>query len=229
MSTLPGISTNDPAASAAAAAAAAKAKASGATSAAEQQDRFMQLLVAQMKNQDPLNPMDNAQMTSQIAQINTVGGIEKLNASVNTLVSAFAAAQGQSATQLVGRGVLIEGRKLQLNDGWATGGVQLDGAADKVTVDVLDGAGQVVRSIDLGAMQAGSRSFDWNGLMADGTQATSGEFSVRVAATQAGKTVNATALTAVQVRSVSHAADGAVTLDLGSAGVKTLDAVRSYL
>jgi flagellar basal-body rod modification protein FlgD len=229
MSTLPGISTTDPAASAAAAAAAAKAKASGATSAAEQQDRFMQLLVAQMKNQDPLNPMDNAQMTSQIAQINTVGGIEKLNASVNTLVSAFAGVQGQTATQLVGRAVLIDGKSLHLGEGWATGGVKLEGAADKVNVEVLDGAGQVVRSFDLGAMQAGSRSFDWNGKLADGTQLADGDFTVRVTASQAGKTVKATALTAAQVRSVSHAADGGITLDLGAAGVKTLDSVRSYL
>ena len=61
------------------------------TSAAEQQDRFMKLLVTQMKNQDPLNPMDNAQMTSQIAQINTVAGIEKLNTTVEGLTSQFAA------------------------------------------------------------------------------------------------------------------------------------------
>lgn len=65
--------------------------ASNLTSASDQQDRFMKLLVAQMKNQDPLNPMDNAQMTSQIAQINTVAGIEKLNSTVEGLASEFAA------------------------------------------------------------------------------------------------------------------------------------------
>jgi len=65
------------------------------TSAADQQDRFMKLLVAQMKNQDPLNPMDNAQMTSQIAQINTVAGIEKLNTTMESLVAAFHALQSQ--------------------------------------------------------------------------------------------------------------------------------------
>ncbi|WP_428572002.1 flagellar hook capping FlgD N-terminal domain-containing protein [Ramlibacter sp.] len=65
------------------------------TSAADQQDRFMKLLVAQMKNQDPLNPMDNAQMTSQIAQINTVAGIEKLNATVESLAASFEALQAR--------------------------------------------------------------------------------------------------------------------------------------
>src|SRR5687767_3240367 len=57
----------------------------GAVSASEQQDRFLKLLVTQMKNQDPLNPLDNAQVTTQLAQINTVTGIEKLNTTVQTL------------------------------------------------------------------------------------------------------------------------------------------------
>ncbi len=84
--TTPPISNSTATTANSAATAAAKA---GTTSAADQQDRFMQLLVAQMKNQDPLNPMDNAQMTSQIAQINTVAGIEKLNTTVESLSSQF--------------------------------------------------------------------------------------------------------------------------------------------
>ena len=68
---------------------AAPAPAAGLASAGEQQDRFMKLLVAQMKNQDPLNPMDNAQMTTQIAQINTVAGLERLNTTVEGLASQF--------------------------------------------------------------------------------------------------------------------------------------------
>src|SRR6476620_5119835 len=115
------------------------------TSAADQQDRFMKLLVAQMQNQDPLNPMDNAQMTSQVAQINTVGGIEKLNTTVNSLMYAFNRMQAQSATQLVGRQVLVEGSQVQMANGAATGGVTLDAAADTVNVDVLDDAGQTLR------------------------------------------------------------------------------------
>ncbi len=71
--------------------------AAGITSAADQQDRFMKLLVAQMRNQDPLNPMDNAQMTGQIAQINTVAGLEKLNKTVEGLASDLRALMARSA------------------------------------------------------------------------------------------------------------------------------------
>ncbi|MGZ5846116.1 MAG: flagellar hook assembly protein FlgD [Ramlibacter sp.] len=199
------------------------------TSAADQEDRFMKLLVAQMQNQDPLNPMDNAQMTSQIAQINTVGGIEKLNTTVNSLLSAFNRMQAQSATQLAGREVLVDGNQIQLADGKAVGGVTLAGDADKVTVDILDAAGQVARSLQLGASPAGSRSFTWDGLLADGSQAAEGSWRIRATACSGSTAVTATTLTGATVNAVTSTTDGSTALDLGTAGVKTLDAVRSYL
>src|SRR6188768_3619231 len=97
----------------------------GSNDATVTSDRFLKLLVAQMQNQDPLNPMDNAQMTSQIAQINTVGGIEKLNRTVETLLGGFYALQAQGATQLAGKDVMVTGTGLTLADGTARGGIEL--------------------------------------------------------------------------------------------------------
>ena len=202
---------------------------SGLTSAADQEDRFMKLLVAQMQNQDPLNPMDNSQMTSQIAQINTVGGIEKLNTTVTSLLSAFNRMQAQSATQLAGHDVLVDGNQIQLANGKATGGVTLAADADSVTVDILDGAGQVARSLQLGASPAGSRSFAWDGLLADGSQAAEGSWRIRASASSGSTAVTATPLTGATVNAVTSNTDGTVSLDLGTAGVTTMDAVRSYL
>ena len=73
-----------------------------ASSIKEQQDRFLNLLVTQLKNQDPLNPMDNAQMTSQLAQMSTVSGIEKLNATLNTLLENLGYTQSMEASALIG-------------------------------------------------------------------------------------------------------------------------------
>ena len=129
--------------------------ASSLTSAADQQDRFMKLLVAQMKNQDPLNPMDNAQMTSQIAQINTVSGIEKLNTTVDSLRASFVSLQAQGAAQLVGRDVLVEGSGLNLVNGAARAGLDLDGSASAVKVEILDSAGRTVQTMNLGPLPAG--------------------------------------------------------------------------
>ncbi len=222
---------NNSAASASAAKAASPAATSAAgslTSAADQEDRFMKLLVAQMKNQDPLNPMDNAQMTSQIAQINTVGGIEKLNTTVSSLLAAFNSLQAQSAMQLPGRSVLVEGAGLTLDAAGATGGVELAAAADKTTVEIVDSAGRTVRTLGLGKSPAGARSFDWDGLRDDGQAAAAGSYRIRVAASAAGKDVGITALTAARVESVSNGTGG-VQIDLGAAGTRAYSDIKSFL
>ena len=86
-----------------------------ANDAANSQDRFLKLLVAQLNNQDPMNPLDNAQMTSQIAQINTVTGIEQLNSTVKGMVSQFASQQLLQGSAMVGRQVLVEGDSMAIN------------------------------------------------------------------------------------------------------------------
>src|SRR5512147_97500 len=95
-------------------------------------ERFLKLLVAQMQNQDPLSPMDNAQVTSQMAQINTVSGIEKLNTTVEGLSSQFAQLQSVQGAALVGHDVVVPGNTLQIADGTGEGGFELAGPADQV-------------------------------------------------------------------------------------------------
>jgi flagellar basal-body rod modification protein FlgD len=210
------------------AAASTKPATGSLTTAADQEDRFMKLLVAQMQNQDPLNPMDNAQMTSQIAQINTVGGIEKLNTTVTSLLGAFSAMQAQSATSLAGHNVLVAGSSMTLADGPATGGVDLASAADTVNVDIINSGGATVRTLSLGSQDTGVRSFSWDGLDSTGAQAPQGSYNIRVTATQAGKAVDATALTSARVQSVSNGSGG-VQVDLGAAGVKAYADLKSFL
>jgi len=200
----------------------------GISSAAEQQDRFMKLLVAQMKNQDPLNPMDNAQMTSQIAQINTVSGIEKLNTTVASLLASFNNMQAQTATQLPGRGVLVEGNRLTLSTGGAIGGVDLSAAADAVGVDIVDATGAVVRQLSLGQSPAGVRSFTWDGLGSDGAAVPEGNYRIRVNATAGGKAVLVSPLSASLVQGVSNGANG-VQVDLGAGGVHAYSDIKSFL
>jgi flagellar basal-body rod modification protein FlgD len=129
----------------------------------EVQNRFLKLLVTQLKNQDPLNPLDNAAVTTQISQISTVTGIENLNATMQTLLSNFNDGQSMQAAGLLGKSVLVPGSRLALGDGEAGGGANLAGPADKVTLSILDAAGKVVQSQNLGAREAGSFSFTWDG------------------------------------------------------------------
>ena len=111
-------------------------------------DRFLKLLVAQMQNQDPLNPMDNAQVTSQMAQINTVNGIEKLNTTVDGLNGQFVQMQTMTGASLVGRTITLQGDKMSIEGGEGVGGFDLSGTADRVKIEVLSPGGRVVETLD---------------------------------------------------------------------------------
>jgi flagellar basal-body rod modification protein FlgD len=192
------------------------------------EDRFLKLLVAQMKNQDPLNPLDNAQVTTQLAQINTVKGIDKLNTSLQTLVEGSKQGSTSEAASMVGRRVLVEGDALDLpKDGVAKAGFELAAAATSVRVDVLDRSGAVVDNVELGPQPAGLQTFQWDGV--SGTRTLDpGAYRMRVTAVDGGSKVEATALTAAPVQAVTIGASGA-TLQLGAFGSKTMDQVRGIL
>src|SRR6218665_4114645 len=125
------------------------------------QDRFLKLLVAQMQNQDPMNPMDNAQVTSQMAQIQTVSGISTLDNSVKSLASQFGQMQMLQSVSLVGRDVSVPSDRLRIDADSAEGLYELASPADAVKVEVLSSAGTVLDTLQLGAQGAGRQSFDW--------------------------------------------------------------------
>ena len=127
------------------------------------QDRFLKLLVAQLNNQDPMNPMDNAQMTSQMAQINTVTGIQQLNLSMQGMTEQFAAMQTLQGTMMIGRSVLAEGDRLAVDEkGSGKGYFVLGNTATSTQIEILSPSGQVVDTVDLGAQEKGSHSFTWD-------------------------------------------------------------------
>ena len=197
-----------------------------ANDAASSQDRFMKLLVAQLNNQDPMNPMDNAQMTSQIAQINTVTGIQQLNETVKGLVSQFASQQLMQGSAMVGRQVLVEGDSLALNTETAKGYGALDlaGSAASVRVQVLDAGGKEVGTVDLGALKEGRYNFEW-----DGTGHTdSGPLHFKVLAANGEAPVASTALTVDHVAAVS-VSNGALQLELARGGSASYGAIKSIL
>ena len=136
---------------------------SAAADATMTSDRFLKLLVAQMKNQDPLNPMDNAQVTSQMAQINTVTGIDKLNTTVAGLSAQFMQMQAMQGASLVGHDVIVPGNKLDIDavSAIGQGGFEIQTPADAVKVEILSPSGAVVQTLNLGAQGAGMHSFDW--------------------------------------------------------------------
>ena len=189
------------------------------------EDRFLKLLVTQLKNQDPLNPMDNAEITSQMAQISTVTGIDKLNSTMQEMATAFSANQSLEATAMVGHRVLVPGSTLQLQNGAAAGGLELLQAADRVSISIKDGSGQVVHTVDLGPQPAGVVSFQWDGVVDSGASAVPGNYSFAVEAAQGGKKIDATALALGLVAGVMQGKTG-VLLNVNGMGAVALSDVK---
>jgi flagellar basal-body rod modification protein FlgD len=197
--------------------------AAGSTkNAAGSEDRFLKLLVAQLSNQDPMNPMDNAQMTSQMAQISTVTGVQQVNKTIEGLSAQLASMQMLQSSSLVGRAVLVDGAKLPVSGGKAAGAIDLVAAADSVKVEILSAGGQVIDTVDLGAVAAGRQTFEWD---AKGRM-TEGSVSYRVNASQAGKAVVATQMARATVNGISSDS-GVMNVQLQGLGNVTYDKVRA--
>ncbi len=195
---------------------------------ADLENRFLTLLMTQIKNQDPLNPLDNAQVTSQLAQLNTVNGIEKLNTTLTQLLAGYNETQAMQAAGMIGKNVMVAGNKLPLASGAAYGGVQLDAAAEKVTVTIKNAAGKVVQTQELGAQSAGNLFFAWDGKNADGTQLSDGSYTFSVAASTNGKEVTAKAMQIGTVSAVVRSSSGFL-LDLGDFGDVAFTDVQQIL
>ena len=199
--------------------------ASSSNAMTDAQNRFLKLLTTQLKNQDPLNPLDNAQMTSHLAQISPVDGIEKLTATLQKLVASSVDGEALQAAALVGHQVMVAGSGLYLGDTGAVGGLQLDASADAVTVSVKDPNGIVVRSLSLGNLDAGTHNFSWDGTTDAGVKAVNGNYSISVAATRGGENLGTTALQLAAVSNINRSTQG-VTLNLGNLGLVALSDIK---
>lgn len=188
------------------------AKAQAVTDPSAAQDRFLKLLVAQLNNQDPMNPLDNAQMTSQIAQINTVTGIQQLNQTMQRMAAQFDALQLMQGAALVGRSVMTEGSALSMAGKTGQGGFDLAQAATGVKVEIMTAGGQVLDSMDLGAQDAGRHDFSWDASHYAG--ATDG-LQFRVTAANGAGALDATALSLSKISAVG-AENGQLVLTLAN-------------
>ncbi|MGO4154639.1 flagellar hook assembly protein FlgD [Cupriavidus sp. YAF13] len=202
---------------------------SGSASAADLQNSFLTMLVTQMNNQDPLNPMDNSQLTSQLAQISQVSGMQTLNTTLNSLLSQVSASRAMDSAALIGHTVMVPGNATTVASGVPGQiGVDLPATADAVTVSVLDKDGNVVRTIDMKGQTAGVHDIAWDGKNDAGVAVADGDYSFKVAATANGKSVAPVALVYGKVNSISGDSTG-VLVDIGGGRTAPVDGVRRIL
>jgi flagellar basal-body rod modification protein FlgD len=195
--------------------------------------------VTQLKNQDPLNPLDNAQITSQLAQLSTVTGVNKLNTTLESLKASYQSSEAVQAANMIGHGVLVEGNFVQLQGGKAILGVDLGTSADTVQVIITDPTtGKDIQTIDLGPNKAGIIPIAWDGVLdpaklnADGTPLTlkNGKYLFRVVASAGGDPLkDAKALSFDSVASVTTSAKDGVKLNLPTKGVVSMADIKQIL
>lgn len=167
-------------------------------------NEFLELLVAQLNNQDPLAPQENGEFIAQLAQFSTVEGIEKMNSSIDAMASSFQSSQALQASSLVGRTVVIPTDQAMIDpQGGFTGQLALPQASGAVLVNVYDEAGSMVSTINLGAQEGGIHEFAWDGTDASGNVLPAGKYRFEAQASVNGETVQLATLLPANVDSVS--------------------------
>jgi flagellar basal-body rod modification protein FlgD len=191
------------------------------------QEQFLSLMVAQLKNQDPMQPMQNGEFLGQMAQFGTVSGIQDLQKSFGSLASALQSNQALMASSLVGRTVLAPGNNGYLAAGSTFGGaVDLPTASADVVVNITDSSGQLVQRLDLGAQTAGTVRFAWDGMTATGAPAMPGVYKVSAQALNGTQQYAPNTLMEARVDSVSLGGSNGLTLNLAGLGAVNLSDVK---
>lgn len=195
------------------------------------QEAFLELMVTQLKNQDPMKPMQNGEFLGQIAQFGTVSGITELQKSFGSLATALQSSQALQASTMVGRKVLIEHDKMLVNGMEPTKfAIDLPADASRVRVTVQNANGALMRRLDFGATNAGLNDLAWDGLDALGNQAAAGAYTLKAEALIDGKAQAVTTLVRAPVESVTLPRNGeAPVLNLSDYGAFRIDSIKRVL
>lgn len=200
------------------------------------QDQFLELMIAQLRNQDPLKPMQNGEFLGQMAQFSTVSGIQDLQSSFSQLSSALTSNQALQATSLVGRTVLMDapvnaGGNAEVGFTGSTmvqGALELDAPAETLLVDIFDGSGALVRRLRVDQhFDAGMVPFEWDGTADDGSTLPAGVYQVKAQSLRGNEARAVNVLVADTVSSVTLGRNGeGLTLNLAQLGKHSLSDVR---
>ncbi len=181
------------------------------------EDTFLTLMLAQLQNQDPMEPMENGDFLSQLAQFETAAGIDEMQQSFVQLGEAIFGGQSLQAASLIDRSVMVDANVAVLpEDGELVGAVQLPASSSNVFVEIHDPSGQLVHTMELGSQSSGETLFSWDGLLADGTTATPGSYTVSARAETEGALQAVSTTISSEVQSVLFDGAGGIVLSLAN-------------
>ncbi len=204
--------------SASSAAAAASSIADATAKSALGKDDFLKLMIVQLQNQDPLNPMDNQAFVAQLAQFSNLEQLQQVNKGIDSLSIGQAGANQQAAANLVGRDVTFRSDQVgwKQGDAGAAIGAQLGANADSLTATITDASGRVVRTLRYGPQSSGTFSASWDGADDAGNVQPTGNYTIKFTAADPQKNpVTAVAQGSGHVAGVSFA-NGVAELVLGN-------------
>ncbi len=168
------------------------------------QDDFINLMITQLRNQDPFEPLQSGEFIGQLAQFGTVSGISELQNSFSDLASSLISNQTLQATNLIGKSALVPSDSLTLKQGEISkGAISTSAPANNVTVSVFDAAGNLVQTIPLGVVNEGLKEFEWDGTDANGNQAPEGSYFLSVVGAQGEDSIALETFSYKQIESIS--------------------------
>ncbi len=193
-------------------------------------DSFLTLMTAQLKNQDPMKPMEGTEFISQLATFGTVSGVQEMQTSLETLASSLRSTQTLNGSTMVGRDILASTDTIQHTQGGTVSGqIDVPAGTTALQLRITDSAGAVVREIQLETGE-GTQNFTWDGMRSDGTAAESDEYNIEAVATVQGQNGSLEVLMSGHVASVSIDATGTnLTLNTTALGSVEMADVRRVM
>lgn len=190
-------------------------------------NEFLELMIAQLENQNPLEPQDNGAFISQLAEFSALEEMQQISSTVDSFSDKFQSSQALQASAMVGRNVLVPGAESPLaTDGTISGMIDLPSGTSGLSVSILNGSGELVRRIDMGQQFAGSVPFTWDGMNEQGDVMPADRYTIKAESKTSTGSEQLDTLFASQVNSVSIAQGGAVTLNLAGLGRVPIENVR---
>lgn len=168
------------------------------------QEDFLELMVTQLQNQDPFEPLQSGEFIGQLAQFGTVSGVGELNNSFSDLASSLVSSQSLGATNLIGKNALVPSDSLNLKEGESSkGAIGTSEPANNVNVNIFDAVGNLVQTLQLGVVNEELQEFVWDGTDASGNQAPDGEYFFSVVGSQGEDSIALDTYAYKQIESIS--------------------------
>ena len=205
------------------------------------QSAFLELMITQLENQDPLSPQENTEFIAQLAQFSSVESLDKLNNNFDSFTNNFVANQALQASSLVGRQVTVPADRTELpHNGVVSASVEIPASTGDVLINIYSESGSLVDQISTGPQAAGELNLRWDGLNAevngelldwkssheDGVEPGNYRFEVTTSVDGVETQID-TALSA-NVNSVTVGADGSLMLNLAGLGPVSLADVKQF-